>query len=170
MNNTKPKTLNRKPSKPKPKQNKHKLNSPQTYIPSDIEVAKKLVNIYQSAENRKLECNLSFVSMKDLLSFPTCYYTGRTFENEGPYSRSIDRIDSAKGYIEGNVVSCTIDINGKKSNLSEEEIELLYKKIVEPKKKGITKKVQGPVIEDVFTELSDPVQEIEVEENITVQI
>jgi len=97
-------------------------------------------------------------------------YTGRTFENEGPYSRSIDRIDSAKGYIEGNVVSCTIDINGKKSNLSEEEIELLYKKIVEPKKKGIPKKVQEPVIEDIFTELSDPVQEIEVEENITVQI
>jgi hypothetical protein len=84
--------------------------------------------------DRKLEFNLSFESVKTLLRFSTCYYTGRKFDVEGPYSRSIDRIDSSKGYIEGNVVSCTIDINGKKSNLSDEEIELLYQKIVLPKK------------------------------------
>ena len=101
---------------------------------SDVEVAKKLINIYQSAMDRKLEFSLSFESVKNLLRHQTCYYTGRKFEAEGPYSRSIDRVDSAKGYIEGNVVSCTIDINGKKSNLSEDEIELLYKKIVLPKK------------------------------------
>lgn len=105
--------------------------------PSDVEVAKKLLNIYQSAMDRKLEFNLSFESVKTLLKFPTCYYTGRKFENEGPYSRSIDRIDSSKGYIEGNVVSCTIDINGKKSNLSDDEIELLYHKIVLHKKKEV---------------------------------
>ena len=102
---------------------------------SDVEVAKKLLNIYQSAMDRKLEFNLSFDSVKTLLKFSTCYYTGRKFESEGPYSRSIDRIDSSKGYIEGNVVSCTVDINGKKSNLSDEEIELLYTKIVLHKKK-----------------------------------
>lgn len=111
------------------KQNKKKSDL------SDVEVAKKLLNIYQSAMDRKLEFNLSFESVKTLLKFPTCYYTGRKFETEGPYSRSIDRIDSAKGYIEGNVVSCTVDINGKKSNLSDEEIELLYTKIVLHKKK-----------------------------------
>jgi hypothetical protein len=105
--------------------------------PSDIEVAKKLLNIYQSAMDRKLEFNLGFESVKTLLRFSTCYYTGRKFDVEGPYSRSIDRVDSSKGYIEGNVVSCTIDINGKKSNLSDEEIELLYQKIVLPKKKNI---------------------------------
>lgn len=113
------------------KQNKKKSDL------SDVEVAKKLLNIYQSAMDRKLEFNLSFESVKTLLKFPTCYYTGRKFETEGPYSRSIDRIDSAKGYIEGNVVSCTVDINGKKSNLSDEEIELLYTKIVLHKKKEI---------------------------------
>ena len=86
--------------------------------------------------DRKLEFNLSFESVKTLLKFQTCYYTGRKFDNEGPYSRSIDRIDSSKGYIEGNVVSCTVDINGKKSNLSDEEIELLYNKIVLHKKKS----------------------------------
>jgi hypothetical protein len=103
--------------------------------PSDVEVAKKLLNIYQSAADRKLEFNLSFESVKTLLKFQTCYYTGRKFDNDGPYARSIDRIDSSKGYVEGNVVSCTVDINGKKSNLSDEEIELLYTKIVLHKKK-----------------------------------
>jgi hypothetical protein len=104
--------------------------------PSDVEVAKKLLNIYQSAADRKLEFNLSFESVKTLLKFQTCYYTGRRFDNDGPYARSIDRIDSSKGYIEGNVVSCTVDINGKKSNLSDDEIELLYTKIVLHKKKN----------------------------------
>lgn len=103
--------------------------------PSDVEVAKKLLNIYQSAMDRKLEFDLSFESVKTLLKFQTCYYTGRKFDQEGPYARSIDRIDSSKGYINGNVVSCTIDINGKKSNLSDDEIELLYNKIVLHKKK-----------------------------------
>jgi hypothetical protein len=28
--------------------------------------------------------------------------------------QSVDRVDSAKGYIDSNVVSCTIDINSKK--------------------------------------------------------
>jgi len=115
--------------KTSPKQNKKSSDL------SDVEVAKKLLNIYQSAMDRKLEFNLSFESVKTLLRFQTCYYTGRKFEQEGPYSRSIDRIDSSKGYIEGNVVSCTVDINGKKSNLSDEEIELLYTKIVLHKKK-----------------------------------
>lgn len=104
--------------------------------PSDVEVAKKLLNIYQSAMDRKLEFNLSFDSVKTLLKFPTCYYTGKRFEADGIYARSIDRIDSGKGYIEGNVVSCTVDINGKKSNLSDDEIELLYNKIVLHKKKN----------------------------------
>jgi len=120
----------------KPRKRPNKVSHKKIVEPSDVEVAKKLLNIYQSAADRKLEFNLSFESVKTLLKFQTCYYTGRKFDNEGPYARSIDRIDSAKGYIEGNVVSCTVDINGKKSNLSDDEIELLYNKIVLHKKKA----------------------------------
>lgn len=104
---------------------------------SDIEVAKKMIKISQSAIDRKLEFDLSFETVKRLMSYNTCYYTGRVFEDDGPYSRSFDRMDSSKGYIEGNVVSCTVDINGKKSNLTNEEIECLYNKLIrkeEPKK------------------------------------
>lgn len=96
----------------------------------DIDVAKKMLKIFQSAQDRNLEFNLSFETVKRLITYPTCYYTGRVFENDGIYSRSFDRVDSAKGYVEGNVVACTIDINQKKSNLSESEIFCLYDKLI----------------------------------------
>ena len=104
---------------------------------SDLEVAKKMLKIYQSAQDRKLKFDLSFESVKKLLSYQTCYYTNRKFDEDGQFSRSFDRVDSAKGYVEGNVVACTIDINGKKSNLSMEEIECIYNKLIKvlPKKK-----------------------------------
>ena len=98
-------------------------------IVSDIEVAKKMIKIYQSAEDRNLDFDLSFETVKQLLLDPVCYYTERPFEENGQYARSFDRIDSDKGYIEGNVVACTVDINSKKSNLSFKEIELLYTKL-----------------------------------------
>lgn len=96
---------------------------------SDLEIAKKMLKIYQSAVDRKLSFNLTFETVKRLMSYRTCFYTGKEFESEGQYAMSFDRVDSAKGYIEGNVVSCTVDINSKKSNLSYEEIKMLYEKL-----------------------------------------
>lgn len=96
---------------------------------SDVEVAKKLINIYQSAQDRKIDFNLSFEYVRNLLEYKNCYYTGLPFTEEGTLARSFDRIDSEKGYVEGNVVACTIDINGKKANLSFEEIECLHSKL-----------------------------------------
>lgn len=119
----------RKPIKKKPRQDKPVEKSDV----NDLEVAKKMLKIHQSAIDRSLEFNLGFDSVKKLLSYSNCYYTNRKFESEGNYARSFDRIDSTKGYVEGNVVACTVDINGKKSNLSIEEIECLYKKLVVPK-------------------------------------
>ena len=96
---------------------------------TDLEVARKMIKIFQSAQDRKLHFDLSFKTVKTLLTYPTCYYTGKRFEEDGQNARSFDRIDSDKGYVEGNVVACTIDINSKKSNLTFEEIELLYNKL-----------------------------------------
>ena len=105
----------------------HKSHKP-SHI-TDLEVARKMLKIFQSAQDRGLQFDLSFSTVKDLLSHPTCYYTGRRFEDDGPFSRSCDRIDSDRGYIEGNVVSCTVDINSKKSNLTYEEIQTIYEKL-----------------------------------------
>jgi hypothetical protein len=38
---------------------------------SDLEVAKKMIKIHQSAVDRKLEFNLTFESVKKLLSYQT---------------------------------------------------------------------------------------------------
>lgn len=109
---------------------KTKQSKPKEAEVTDLEVARKMIKIHQSAQDRKLEFDLSFESVKKLLQYQTCYYTGKKFEDEGLMSRSFDRIDSSKGYVEGNVVACTVDINGKKSNLSLDEIECLYVKLV----------------------------------------
>ena len=96
---------------------------------SDLEVARKMIKIHQSAADRKLDFDLSLDTVRKLLTYNNCYYTGKEFEEEGAFSRSFDRVDSSKGYIEGNVVSCTVDINGKKSNLTFDEISALYHKL-----------------------------------------
>lgn len=98
---------------------------------SDLDVAKKMLKIFQSAADRSLEFDLSFETVKSLLLYPACFYTGKKFEEEGQLARSFDRIDSNLGYVEGNVVACTVDINQKKANLSFDEIELLYNKLSE---------------------------------------
>jgi hypothetical protein len=121
-----------RPEATKPEEKKEDLKSDI----SDLEVARKMLKISQSANDRKLEFNLSFETVKKLLSFKNCYYTGKMFKEEEGHlmSRSFDRIDSLKGYVEGNVVACTVDINGKKSNLSIEEISCLYNKLVKKRK------------------------------------
>jgi hypothetical protein len=115
----------------KPKPEPKKENKPSI---SDVEVAKKLVNIHSSAQNRSLEFNLTFECVKKLLEYTTCYYTNVQFTEDGPNARSFDRVDNEKGYVVGNVVACTVDINGKKNNLSIEEIVCLYKKLAYLKK------------------------------------
>jgi len=97
---------------------------------TDLEVAKKMIKIYQSAADRNLDFDLSFNTVKKLLLEPSCYYTGKKFEENGIFARSFDRVDSDLGYVEGNVVACTVDINSKKSNLTFEEIENIYKVLV----------------------------------------
>lgn len=108
---------------------------------SDLSVAKKLVQLKQSADNRSIHFNLRFNTVKRLLLVKRCYYTGKVFTESGGNSRSIDRVDTSKGYIEGNVVACTTDINQKKANLTTDEIFTLYKKIkIHHKKKVKNKK------------------------------
>jgi hypothetical protein len=115
---------------------------------SDLEVARKMIKIYQSAADRKLDFDLSLETVRKLLTYKTCYYTNREFDEEGAFSRSFDRVDSSRGYVEGNVVSCTVDINGKKSNLTFDEIEALYHKLKpsfsEEPKQEVEVKVRRP--------------------------
>jgi hypothetical protein len=109
---------------------------------TDLEVAKKMIKIFQSAVDRKLDFDLSFNTVKKLLLEPNCFYTGKKFEESGAFSRSFDRVDSDLGYVEGNVVACTVDINAKKSNLTFDEIKNLYMVLLENQGKKFTEDLQ----------------------------
>ena len=98
-------------------------------IVDDYTVAKKLIQLKQSADSRGLEFSLSFKTIKKLLNTKICFYTGKKFTKDGLNNRTIDRVDSSKGYIEGNVVACTVYINSKKSNLTIEEIHTISDKV-----------------------------------------
>lgn len=106
----------------------------------DYYIAKKLVQLKQSADSRKIEFSLKFKTIKKLLSAKTCYYTGKVFTKKGPNSRTIDRVDAIKGYTDDNVVACTLEINTKKTNLSVDEILLISKKVQIHQKKAVKSK------------------------------
>lgn len=101
---------------------------------TDLDVAKKMINLKQSADARNIKFDLSFVTLKKLMEQKKCFYTGRTLDPRGDYALSIDRIDNKLGYIEGNVVACTVEINRKKTDITLDEIELIYKAIKKAKK------------------------------------
>lgn len=95
---------------------------------TDYDIAKKMVQLKQSADHRGIEFNLSFKTLKRLLLTKTCFYTGEKFDNL-KNKRSIDRVDSSRGYVDDNVVSCTSRINMLKADLSFEEISALATRI-----------------------------------------
>lgn len=101
---------------------------------TDLEVAKKMLNLKQSADSRNIKFDLSFLTLKGLMEQKKCFYTGRAFEGKGDLALSIDRIDNKIGYVDGNVVACTVEINRKKTDITIEEIEMIYKAIKKAKK------------------------------------
>ena len=103
-------------------------------ILTDYIVAKKLIQLKQSADSRGIEFDLSFVNVRKLMNAKICFYTRKKF-GEDLDARSIDRVDSSRGYVDGNVVACTVDINRKKANLTHDEILLLSTRIQQHRSK-----------------------------------
>lgn len=135
----------------------------------DIEIAKKMINLQQSASSRNIEYDLSFETVKYLMTRTNCYYTGVKFEDDGKLAFSVDRVDSKKGYIEGNVVACTVDVNSKKSNLTLEEIKSLSIKVDEffnKQKKSITKKVKPS---EKLSLVEDEIQNKKIEKEVETE-
>lgn len=83
----------------------------------------KLKLLVTWAKNRKKHsCNITKNYLEKLLERQDfkCALTGRTFSNDLS-NVSIDRIDSNKGYIYGNVQLVLWQVNGMKSDLPQEE-------------------------------------------------
>lgn len=88
----------------------------------DLYVAKKMSAKSQNARDRGIEFNLTFASMRNLLSAKKCYYTGLQMTKSSGVKQigsdlTIDRIDASKGYVKGNVVACCYAANQLKSQV-----------------------------------------------------
>ena len=106
---------------------------------TDLDVAKKMINLKQSADSRGLKFDLSFLNLKKLMEQKKCFYTGKTFDKTQENTLSIDRVDNKIGYFDDNVVACTVEINRKKTDISIEEIEMIYLAIKRAKKGNSSK-------------------------------
>lgn len=77
----------------------------------DLYVARKYVGKEQNARQRGIEFSLTITSVKNILKAKRCYYTGveLTHPRQNKEMRgtdvTIERVDSSKGYVKGNVVA-----------------------------------------------------------------
>lgn len=90
----------------------------------DLYVADKLRRKADNARERGIAFEMTFQSMKNILSAKRCFYTGlpltRTRHSSFPIRASdltIDRIDASKGYVKGNVVACSHAANQLKAQV-----------------------------------------------------
>ena len=87
---------------------------------TDIKLALKYLAKARNAEDRGIEFDISITTFKNLMRAKRCKYTGiemtmATSGTQKPTDKTIDRIDSTKGYVVGNVVACCHAANQVKS-------------------------------------------------------
>ena len=104
---------------------------------SDLDVAKKMVGIKTSADNRGLEFNLSIKRVRQLLNTKKCFISGAQLNriHQDPNQLTFDRLDNTKGYTDDNVVACSLRMNRLKDSLTIDDITMLYMAIRKKSKK-----------------------------------
>jgi hypothetical protein len=85
----------------------------------DLKIAKKYLQKEINAKKAGHDFKLSFAEFKRLMNRRLCSYSGLELieENEKFCSRTIDRIDQTKGYINGNVEIVAYGINALKATI-----------------------------------------------------
>ena len=87
---------------------------------TDTDVARKFLQVEESARKRGIEFSLNLTTVKNLMKAKKCKYTGLAYDYTDPErSPSFDRVDHNKGYVKGNVVSCMKCTNDLKNVLIE---------------------------------------------------
>jgi hypothetical protein len=104
---------------------------------SDLDVAKKMVAIKMSADNRGIEFDLSLKRVRQLLNTKKCFISGERLNRiqQDPNQLTFDRLDNTKGYTNDNVVACSLRINRLKDSLTIDDITMLYMAIQKKSKK-----------------------------------
>lgn len=95
----------------------------------------------KNAQDRGLEFSLTLENIDRLKRVGFCYYSGESFSRKN-YSFSIERIDSTKGYIPGNVIPVATVVNQIKSNFSVDEMKSIVNKDLVVKIKKAERKLK----------------------------
>lgn len=95
---------------------------------TDIDVCRKYLSLHSNAATRCKDFDLSISDVRKLLKTKKCAYTGVVMtkaESTPPKNtdRTIDRLDSTKGYVRGNVFAVTHFANSLKNVLFELDSE-----------------------------------------------
>lgn len=119
------------------KEKKTKIKKPKNMNESIFKKLKrKYHNIKAKAFQRKLEFSLNIQDLIDLWMQQNgkCAYTGKklvfTNTEHSPFQLSIDRINSSKGYVKGNIVMCSYWINNAKSTFAIQRLTDLCEQFV----------------------------------------
>ena len=86
----------------------------------ELYVAKKYINKLDNARSKNIEFSLSLSEFSKIVGRKKCFYTGVTMRKPTGLNSTdcndltLDRIDSNKGYVSGNVVACTRAANNLK--------------------------------------------------------
>lgn len=117
----------------------------------DVRIANKYLDKIQNAKKRGLEFSISLEEFAIICRERRCFYTGYKYNSIKEIS--LDRIDSEIGYVSGNVVSCHVDINSHKGDLTFDEIKSLYERVKSGRKQVIKTKFDNKAIEKLFKSL-----------------
>ena len=96
----------------------------------------RLLSAKSRAKSKNIEFDLDIEFLENIIKKQEnkCYYSGieLQFKRLGPYTASIDRLNSSKGYTKDNITFVIGAVNTMKNDLSEEEffkiIKSVYKK------------------------------------------
>ena len=92
---------------------------------TDADVARKFLQVEESARKRGIEFSLNLTTVKNLMKAKKCKYTGWVYDYaDTERMPSFDRLDHRKGYVKGNVVSCMKCVNDLKNILIENPVSV----------------------------------------------
>lgn len=124
-------------------------NNPNSLNLTDIEkfFYNKCKDCKYRAKVKKLKFNIDYKYLLDIYNKQQgkCFYSGLAMKikgNKDYNTLSIDRVDSSKGYVKGNVVFCLNSINMLKSNHDLKDIENVFKAIMVKKGSGMIVKTK----------------------------
>lgn len=100
---------------------------------TDMDVATRYLMVKNSAARRNKPFTLTLRDVRALLKTRKCFYTGKVL---GVSERSLDCVDPTKGYVTGNVVLCDKNFNHRKSNLTVDEVRLMWQGMCKATIKG----------------------------------